>query len=337
MFTYIDLFSGAGGMTLGFELENFQQIMAVENEKFSAQTYKHNFPNHTLLLEDIKSIDEECIRDYTYNKNVDVIIGGPPCQGFSLAGKFGRKFLEDPRNQLFKEFLRFVNIIQPKIFIIENVARLLTHNKGKTMQNIINEIEKIGYFINYKIMQAADYNIPQKRQRIIIVGSKLPLFEFPKKSMNFETIQEAIDDLPPLLSGESSNIPNHFAMNHSNQMLEKMNYISDGGDRSQIPKDIRPKSGDARKYIRYHSASPSIPITGDMRKVFHYSQNRALTPRELARIQTFPDSFIFQGNSISIQQQIGNAVPPKLAQLLAIQVKKYLKIEKGVNYDNYLS
>ncbi len=114
-------------------------------------------------------------------------------------------------------------------------------------------------------------------------------------------------------------------MNHSAQMLKKMSYVKDGGDRYDIPKELRPKSGDVRKYIRYDSKKPSICITGDMRKVFHYEQNRALTCRELARIQSFPDSFVFEGTSIQIQQQIGNAVPPKLAYLLAKQVKEALE------------
>lgn len=114
-------------------------------------------------------------------------------------------------------------------------------------------------------------------------------------------------------------------MNHSKQMLEKMSYVSDGGDRSEIPEDLRPTTGDVRKYIRYNSKEPSVTVTGDMRKIFHYSQNRALTPRELARLQTFPDNFIFEGTSISIQQQIGNAVPVELAKVVAQSVLSTLK------------
>ncbi|PVU48357.1 DNA (cytosine-5-)-methyltransferase, partial [Staphylococcus epidermidis] len=163
-------------------------------------------------------------------------------------------------------------------------------------------------------------NIPQKRQRVFIVGYKNIEFNYPEKLKRKVTIKEAISDLPPLKNGEKSKIPNHFAMNHSQEMLYKMSFISDGGNRLQIPEEIRPKSGDARKYIKYKSDEPSIPVTGDMRKVFHYSQNRALTSRELARIQTFPDDFIFKGTSINVQQQIGNAVPPKLAKLIAYQV-----------------
>lgn len=332
MFNFIDLFSGAGGMTKGFENIGFEQIFSIEYDSKIAETYKYNFPTHKLVVDDIANITNNDILNLVDNKKIDVIVGGPPCQGFSLAGKFGRTFIDDPRNQLFKEYLRFVETLQPKIFIIENVARLVSHNKGKTIKEIESAIKDLGYLVQYKILQTADYGIPQKRQRVIIVGSKKNEFEYPKTHNNIMTIKEAIDDLKPLQSGESSNIPNHNAMNHRDSMLNKMKYITDGGNREQIPENIRPKTGDIRKYIKYDSSKPSITITGDMRKVFHYSQNRALTSRELARIQTFPDDFIFIGSSINVQQQIGNAVPPKLSELLAIQTKKFL--EKEYNLDN---
>src|SRR5699024_152403 len=138
------------------------------------------------------------------------------------------------------------------------------------------------------------------------------------------SVKEAIKDLPALANGEKSSIPNHSAMKHTKQMLEKKYYVTDGGNRNDIPEELRPKSGDARKYIKYDSSQPSVTITGDMRKIFHYEQNRALTSRELARLQTFPDSFVFEGASISVQQQIGNAVPPKLSEGVAKNVRKSL-------------
>ena len=153
------------------------------------------------------------------------------------------------------------------------------------------------------------------------------IYEMKKKMKikHAKTIKEAIDDLPKLSSGESSNIPNHKAMSHTQGMLNKMNFIEDGGDRNQIPIKFRPKSGDIIKYIKYGSSKPSICITGDMRKVFHYNQNRALTVRELARIQSFPDSFVFEGNKISQQQQVGNAVPPLMAKAIAEEIREMLK------------
>ncbi|EGP4877017.1 DNA (cytosine-5-)-methyltransferase [Enterococcus faecium] len=322
---YVDLFSGAGGLSLGFEMAGFNNVFSVEYDKKIAESYKKNFPTHNLLVKDIQEITDDEIITLQHNQEVDVVIGGPPCQGFSLAGRIGRSFVEDKRNYLFKEFVRVVKIIDPPMFVMENVARILSHNKGETIKELTNEFKKIGYNVQYKVLQAADYGVPQKRQRIFIVGTKNKEFNFPTPIGTTITVKEAIGDLPPLKSGERSEVPNHFSMNHSSQMLKKMSYIGDGGNRNQIPEDLRPKTGDIRKYIRYDSQKPSVTVTGDMRKIFHYEQNRALTPRELARLQSFPDSFIFEGNSISIQQQIGNAVPPLLGYAVAKQVKESLE------------
>lgn len=329
MYKYIDLFAGAGGMSLGFDNAEFENVLAVEYDKCFAETYSFNFPKHNLKVADIKTISNDEIKKLIGNKKIDVIIGGPPCQGFSIAGKIGRNFIDDERNQLFKEFVRFVEVVKPRIFVMENVAALKTHNKGKTIEEIIKEFEKIGYTVKCDVLNAVDYGVPQQRRRIFVIGTlgKENKFNFPKKTTKQMTIKDALKDLPKLKSGETSDVPNHNAMNHSKQMLEKMSYVKDGGDRNDIPEDIRPKSGDIRKYIRYNSNEPSICITGDMRKVFHFNQNRALTGRELARIQTFPDDFIFKGNAGKIQQQIGNAVPPKLAFQIANSVKEVLDNE----------
>ena len=328
-YKYIDLFAGAGGMSLGFDKAGFENVLAVEYDECFAETYKFNFPDHNLKVEDIKNISNDEIKKIIGNNKIDVIIGGPPCQGFSIAGRIGRNFIDDERNQLFKEFVRFVNVIKPKIFVMENVAALKTHNKGKTIMEIVNEFDNAGYTVKYDVLNAVNYGVPQQRRRIFIIGTlnENNKFEFPKKTNKYITIKEALKGLPELKSGETSNIPNHNAMHHSKQMLEKMSYVKDGGDRNDIPEELRPKSGDIRKYIRYNSKEPSICITGDMRKVFHFNQNRALTGRELARIQTFPDNFIFKGNTGKVQQQIGNAVPPKLAFQIANSVKEVLDNE----------
>lgn len=327
-FNYIDLFCGAGGLSAGFDKAGMENVFAVEFNPDFAKTYERNFPSHKLLVDDIKNISNEDIKKLVGNKEIDVIIGGPPCQGFSIAGNIGRTFVDDDRNRLFKEFVRFVNIIKPKVFLMENVAAMATHLKGKTIKEIVGAFENCGYCIKWDVLNTVNYEIAQERRRIVIVGVRKDLnskFEYPQKSDKILTIKDVIGDLPRLSSGESSEIPNHVAMKHTKQMLEKMSYVKDGGDRNDIPEDIRPKSGDVRKYIRYDSKKPSVCVTGDMRKIFHYNQNRALTCRELARIQTFDDSFIFEGSSIQIQQQIGNAVPPRLAYLLAEQVKETLK------------
>lgn len=324
--TYIDLFSGAGGLSLGFDKAGFENVLAVEYDKNIAKTYTNNFPTHNMLVGDIRNISNEEFSSILDGTEVDVVIGGPPCQGFSMAGKIGRTFVDDPRNKLFREFVRVVDLVSPKLFMMENVARMATHNHGKTITEVVQEFSKLGYTVQWKVLQTRNYGIPQSRQRMIMIGTKGDtIFQYPKEENRIVTVKEAISDLPKLLSGENSSIPNHNAMNHSEQMLAKMSYIPDGGDRTAIPENIRPKSGDSRKYIRYSSTKPAVTVTGDNRKIFHYDQNRALTARELARLQSFPDDFIFYGNSGSIQQQIGNAVPPRLAWKMANAIKEALK------------
>lgn len=330
---YIDLFSGAGGMSLGFDQAGFTNVFSIDIEPRFCETYKANFPTHNLIQKDISKLSNEEIKTLIGKQTIDVIIGGPPCQGFSMAGNIGRKFTEDPRNQLFREFARVVDVVKPKYFVMENVARLFTHNKGETKQEIIELFRKINYNVECKVVNTADYGIPQVRNRVLFIGNRISsnIF-FPKKTVEKPiSIKQAIDKLPKLNSGEKSKLPNHISMKHSEQMLKKMSYVSDGGNRNEIPEIIRPKSGDVRKYIRYNSSEPAVCVTGDMRKIFHYSQNRALTVRELATIQTFPLDFVFKGSTISQQQQVGNSVPPILAKEIALTVKKMMKDDEQVS------
>ena len=328
-YSYIDLFSGSGGFSLGFDEAGFENVFSVEFDHDICETYRHNFPSHCLVECDIAQLGEEKIIDLVGQKKVDVVIGGPPCQGFSMAGNIGRRFVDDPRNHLFQEFVRVVRIVSPTCFVMENVARLYTRLGGETRKEIIKCFEDLGYVVEARIVCASDYGVPQNRNRVLFIGRKTDDKEykvlFPEKSkLPAPTIKDAIEKYPPLESGESSSIPNHEAMVHSAQMIEKMSYVKEGGGREDIPEHIRPQKGDIRKYIRYDSTKPSICITGDMRKVFHYSQNRALTVRELAAIQTYPDSFVFLGNKILQQQMVGNSVPPMLAKAIAESVKKML-------------
>ena len=327
-FNCIDLFCGAGGLTQGFEDAGFKTVFSVEYNEIYAESYKMNFPTVETYVGNIKSISNEEISKINNKNRIDLIIGGPPCQGFSIAGNIGRKFLDDDRNKLFLEYVRFVDVIKPKMFVLENVAAMLTHNKGKTIKEITEKFASLGYKIQYRVLNAVEYGVPQERRRIFIIGTKDDFeFKFPNPNNKVVTIKDAIDDLPVLVSGQKTDDPLHCAMNHSQQMLEKMQFVKDGGNRLDIPENIRPKSGDIRKYIRYDSSKPSFCVTGDMRKIFHYNQNRALTCRELARLQTFPDSFKFYGSSIQIQQQIGNAVPCKLAYAVAKECMRCLKNE----------
>lgn len=325
--TYIDLFCGAGGFSLGFDQMGFDNLFSVDIESSFCETYRANFPKHNLIQDNIANLTAKQINKYTKGKSIDIVIGGPPCQGFSIAGNIGRKFIDDPRNQLFKEFARIVSIAKPKYFLMENVARLYTHNQGKTRNEIIDLFKNLGYNVDCKIVNTADYEIAQKRNRVLFIGNRISKkISFPDKtSKRHKPIKDVLNHFPKLKSGEQSNIPNHIAMKHSEQMLHKMSFISDGGDRNEIPEKIRPQSGDVRKYIRYKSNEPSVCITGDMRKIFHYEQNRALTVRELASIQSFPDNFVFKGSTISQQQQVGNSVPPLLAKAIAKNILKMMK------------
>lgn len=324
----IDLFCGAGGLSYGFERAGFNTVFAVEFNKIYAQTYMENFPGVEVFCGDIKDISDSKIEQLKKKNKIDIIIGGPPCQGFSLAGNIGRRFLDDERNHLFLEYVRFVKIIKPKIFVLENVASLVTHNKGVTIGEIKKQFKEIGYNVQFKVLNAVNYLVPQERRRVFVVGTLPDIsFNYPEEEETTITIKKAIDDLPSLKSGETSNIPLHNAMRHTEQMLHKMSYVKDGGNRNDIPESLRPISGDIRKYIRYNSEKPSFCVTGDMRKIFHYNQNRALTCRELARIQTFPDNYVFCGSSIEIQQQIGNAVPCNLAYAVAVECFRSLNNE----------
>jgi DNA (cytosine-5)-methyltransferase 1 len=330
---YIDLFSGAGGMSLGFDQVGFNNIFSIDIEPKFCETYKTNFPKHNLIQKDISKLSNEEIKSLIGSRIIDVIIGGPPCQGFSMAGNIGRKFIDDSRNQLFREFARIVEIVQPSYFVMENVARLFTHNKGETKKEIIELFKKMNYNVDCKVVNTAHFGIPQVRNRVLFIGNRISkAIVFPTKTIDKPiSIKEAIDKLPKLKSGGKSKIPNHISMKHSEQMLEKMKYVSDGGNRNEIPELIRPKSGDVRKYIRYKSTEPAVCVTGDMRKIFHYSQNRALTVRELATLQTFPLDFVFKGSTISQQQQVGNSVPPILAKEIALTIKKMMKNDEQIS------
>lgn len=329
-FTYIDLFSWAWWFSLGFEKAWYKNIFSIDFEKSYCETYRKNFPKHTLIEKDISKLSDNEVIELVGNQKVDVIIWWPPCQGFSMAWSIWRNFIDDPRNHLFLEFARIVSIVQPEIFVMENVARLFTHNNWKTKEQILDKFHDLGYTVTVDVVNMVNYWVPQKRSRVIFIWTKSgERINVPRATNSvFKSIKDAIGHFPRLESGEKSNIPNHEAMNHSEQMLFKMSHLKDWWNREQIPEEIRPKSWDIRKYIRYNSNDPSICITWDMRKVFHYSQNRSLTVRELAAIQSFPDDFQFCWSKISQQQQVWNSVPPLFATILAKYLKDFQKNAK---------
>ena len=335
MATVADFFSGAGGLSEGFEQAGFKVVYALDMSNDAVATYNANHRSKAYVA-DIRSITASDVLKISRLKDIDVVIGGPPCQGFSLAGNIGRLGKKDDRNRLFLEFVRMVSELNPKFFVMENVASLSRHRRGRTVQEIKRAFEGIGYKTDCNILNAANYGVPQYRSRIFFIGNRIgqdnpfPPGTHDGVSRRFNTVSDAISDLPKLKNGGSlKRIHNHEAMTHTKTMLAKMKYVKDGGDRTDIPIRIRPRKGDARKYIRYRSDAPSVCITGDMRKVFHYAQNRALTVRELARIQTFRDDYCFLGSRISQQLQVGNAVPPMLAKAVAKGVLDRIIVGNG--------
>ncbi|MDB8556553.1 DNA cytosine methyltransferase [Turicibacter sanguinis] len=333
--TFIDLFSGAGGFLRGFLDAGFQPLFSVEIWEPAIQTHKKNYPNVKLIDKDIREISDSYIEKY---KNVDVIIGGPPCQGFSTIGK---RLDKDPRNELVFQYIRFVKIIQPKFFIMENVKGLLSAQKGELRDIIKNEFEEIGYHnIECKVLNATEYGVPQARQRVFFIGVRKDLdlnIGFPepliKDKKHFATVGHAIMDLV----GKENEIENHIPMNHKPIVKERMKYIPEGGGLPSqgIPEELlygvrkdfenSKVKNFSHVYKRLHRDLPSSTmVPGHNAFPLHPTEDRSLTVREAARIQTFPDDVVFCGSRQNQCIQVGNAVPVKLAYELAKHVKKYI-------------
>jgi len=345
----IDLFSGVGGLSEGFKQAGFDIIYANEFNESIANSYKLNHPETDVDSRDIQDIDLN--RTFKKYKNkIDVLVGGPPCQGFSQKGS--RKGLKDDRNFLFKYYISVINIIKPKFFLMENVTNILTSNNGFFINEIKKEFELIGYEIKYKSLLAHHYGIPQKRKRAFIIGSKEKVpFTFPGIIDEQITVQDAISDLPKLVSGEgaetqnylskpinnfqknirnnSLNVYNHISTRHSEIALERLSLVKIGGNKNDLPKAHRTKSIYSGTWERLdpNGFAPTITTRFDTPSSGRFTlpyQDRCLTVREAARLQSFPDTFIFHGKKTSQMIQVGNAVPPLLARKIANQIKSFM-------------
>ena len=356
-FSCIDLFCGAGGFSLGLSRNNIEIVLANEIEKDFAKTFELNHPKTKMLNRDIHNVDFKNELKKIGYKSIDIICGGPPCQGFSTVGSKNKK---DKRNSLFWEFLRAVNEIEPKAVIFENVAGFKSLYNGKVFETLIKELRNIGYNVYSNVLNAADYGLPQYRKRTIVIGlSKGYSFEFPKilnsKSKNlFEdkylTVMSAISDLPKLKVGEKkvnySSLPKnsyqkklrgnvkilteHNCSNYGKKMQKIISLVPPNGDISDVPNNLRPKNYFNNVYARIDPSKPSPTITRNFgtpssTRCIHPYQNRALSTREGARLQGFPDNFIFYGSKTSKNLQIGNAVPPMFGEIIGKQIKKSLK------------
>jgi len=338
----IDLFAGVGGLSLGFEQSGFEVVFANEMDADIAAAYEENHPGVEMLVDDITKIDfEKTIGKY--KGKIAVIIGGPPCQGFSQKGQ--RKTINDERNFLFKYFIRAVDFVEPDYFVMENVPNLLTAEDGYFKKELLELFDRIGYKLKMDILNASDYGVPQNRKRAVIIGKRngeAP--SLPNPSNSHVTIWDAIGDLAFLDSGQGETIQeyhikpnskyqiemrhgskllyNHIATNHSKVALERMKMIPPNHGREVLPEEHLTKSIYSGTWTRMRKNEISVTITTrfdtpSSGMFTHPYLDRAITVREAARIQSFPDTFHFIGTKSSQMKQVGNAVPPKLAKAIA--------------------
>jgi len=344
----IDLFCGAGGLSYGFEKAGFNILLGIDNDKKALETFELNHNGAKSICGDITEISyKEHIAPLLNGKKIDVIIGGPPCQGFSLSGP--RNF-NDPRNKLYLSYIRLVSEIQPKAFVIENVPGLVGLFNGEVKDNIIKTFAEMGYDVKYKILCAADYGVPQNRKRVVFVGVKgINTFDYPEIQTEQVTCEMALSDLPPLVDvlGEevqnyetkplnayqkimrehSSNVRNHIAATHSEKVQHIISLVPDGGNYKDLPDEYKTSRNFHVAWTRFNSQKPAPTIDTGHRHHFHYKYNRVPTVRECARIQSFPDDFVFLGNKTQQFRQVGNAVPPIMAQRIAEKMLQLLESE----------
>ena len=328
-FTVVSLFSGGGGMSLGFSESGFRIILNSDIEVESQNTLKLNWPTVPFLLQDISTVTEEQLRQITGPENPDVIIGGPPCQGFS---NMGDKNGSDPRNYLIEGYTRIVSILRPSCVLIENVTGLRSLHNGQFYNKICNNLANLGYDVYSKILDTVNYGVPEKRRRLFIFATQLKnSFSFPEPSeasigriIARTTVREAISDL----MGREGLVPNHLPLKHSGKVIARYALIPEGGKLpppEQLPEEIRRKNF-GNTYERLNQNAPSSTmVPGNNAFPIHPVLNRSLTPREAARIQSFPDEHIFTGTRAKQCQLVGNAVPPLLAANIAKSILKHLE------------
>ncbi len=346
--TLIDLFCGAGGFSIGFEMEGFESVLAIDKWDDAVNTYNYNREHKCALSIDINDYSDEMLFKLKKDHNeITGVIGGPPCQGFSMVGK---REIGDERNSLYLQYVRFVKTLMPKFFILENVKGLLSMEKGIYKDDIIKRFSDLGYNVNYRLLKASDYGVPQSRERVFFVGLRKDLFNdvffdfdrVEKKEM--VSTYDALCDLPSLDNNEdptkyktkpqnnfqslmrqnSSKILNNEKTIHTEQTINIISRIKDGGNIRDLPEEYYKVRNYNAAFKRMNSKLPSGTIDCGHRNYFHYTENRVPTARESARIQSFPDTYFFTGNKGSQYTQIGNAVPVLLSNAIAKVISKYL-------------
>ncbi|PYZ94931.1 hypothetical protein CR194_05255 [Salipaludibacillus keqinensis] len=335
MYYILDLFSGCGGLSYGFELAGYNTIAGVDIDDAALKTFAHNHKKSIAIQGDLTQMSSSELLEKINEEDIDVIIGGSPAPSIT---QYGFKASEDdPRNNLYSTFIRVVSDVRPKAFVYENVRAIAIQNNGAIKDHIINDFSKLGYKVSYKIINTAEYGVPQIRKKIIIIGllDSEVSYKFPVSThlneVEWITTEEALSDLPLLTdnanrSGDYITPPrnsfqehcrknNPQLMNHSNlQLNEKYERIF----------SLVPEGGKNKLFTRHHSKKPSGTILGGTRQPIHYKCNRITTVRENARIQSFPDDFVFFGSLRQQYAQVGNAVPPLFAKIIAESLKPYL-------------
>lgn len=344
----LDLFCGAGGLSLGFKMAGFNIVGGVDFDEDAINTHKLNFNDGCDIHGDITKITNEQIIEM-YSESVDVIIGGPPCQGFSVANKWQTDEEKIEKNRLFFEYMRFIQVLKPKVFVIENVRQILTKDNGYAKETIEQIGEEYGYKVVSKVLNSSKYGVPQKRMRAFFVGVRNDLkveFNFEKiiEEKKIVTVKEAISDLYYIEGNDdifhNSNelsmfqkemrddsngvIHNHDVKYPNEKVQERMSYVPQGGNWKNVPEHLWETQRNNRHssaYRRLDENNVSITIDTGHMNYFHPLYNRVPTVRESARLQSFPDSFIFTGNSGAQFRQVGNAVPPLMAKKIANSIK----------------
>jgi DNA (cytosine-5)-methyltransferase 1 len=371
----VDFFAGAGGLSRGLKNAGFDVLVANEIHPDPCKTYQSNYPETNVLCEDIREVSSKEIVELAEDSahegldvgDIDLVAGGPPCQGFSTAGEKQR---DDPRNNLYKDFVRMVDELEPQSFLMENVTGLVNMYDGEALEEVLGMMDTLDYSYDYEVLNAVDYGVPQKRKRIIFIGyhnslditpqhpeaicapkSRLDGYNKPSPV----TIGEAISDLrflgpgetateyelPPkteyqeMMRSNSDELHNHVGTNHSQRVIDRFDAFEQGKGIDSVPEELRTKKSGTKKW---HPNGQSRAITTLPNDFVHYSQPRIPTVRETARIQTFPDEHEFKGQRTagnqgrteeycSQTQQVGNAVPPWLAEAVGRQVLIQLGFE----------
>lgn len=340
----LDLFSGCGGFSLGFSNAGFQVEAAIDKWDTALESLNSNKDVNT-FNKDLTEMSEE---EFSRFEDIDVLIAGPPCQGFSVVGT---RDPEDDRNNLFKEVLRATEAIKPEIVVIENVTGILSmeNPEGELVKDLIVEkLEDIGYNCDYRKLVASNHGVPQKRKRVFFIAHKDGYMDFPDSKEDEVTVKQALGNLPDpgenkcdepennyqkSLTADDLKVFNHKGINHGERVVKRMSFVPQDGNWRDIPDEYYQVGGKhSNNYRRLDPDKPSITLKHATKSmIIHYKDDRGLTVREVARLQSFPDGFKFEGSKTDQHQQLANAVPPLLAERIANHCRKFLEEEKNLN------